>query len=453
MKFYNTLSHQNEEFVPLDPANIKMYVCGPTVYDRVHLGNARPNVVFDTLYRLLKYRFPKVTYARNITDVDDKINTRAAELGIPIQALTIETTKYFHEDMEALNTLHPTIEPRATQHIPEMIQMIQSLISNGLAYEAEKHVLFSVAKDKSYGCLSRRNREDMIAGARVEVAPYKKDPADFVLWKPSEDNIPGWESPWGFGRPGWHIECSAMSTKYLTETFDIHGGGQDLIFPHHENEIAQSTGVYGPNTFAKVWMHNGMITVDGEKMAKSLGNFITVREALDRYPGEVIRYVLLSTHYRHALDWTETVIEQAKTCLNRLYTALRDAPELMSAEPSPEVLAALEDDLNTPLVFSKLFEITTAINKEENIIQKHQLQSTLKSSANMLGLLTMSAEKWFRGDTTASLDESKINEMIQAREQARKDKDFSKADMIRDDLLEMGIALEDTSEGTLWRRK
>ncbi len=451
MKFHNSLTRDKQDFTPLDPAHVRMYVCGPTVYDRVHIGNARPVVIFDTLYRLLQMKYGQITYVRNITDVDDKINARAMESGINIGQLTEETTKYFHEDMADLNALPPTIEPKATGHIPEMIELIETLIAKGLAYEAEGHVLFSVANDPDYGILSGRNREDMIAGARVEIAPYKQDPADFVLWKPSEEGIPGWDSPWGFGRPGWHIECSAMSCKYLGETFDIHGGGQDLMFPHHENEIAQSTGAFGKDTFAKVWLHNGMITVDGEKMSKSLGNFITVRQALDKYPGEMIRYILLSAHYRQALDWNETLVGQSQSSLNRLYASLRDVPEDLELTISHEVIAALEDDINTPLAYSKLFEICTQINKAKTPEQRHKLQALLKGSAQLMGFLYLTSDQWFKG--TAGDDVEEIEGMIKGRLEARAAKDFQKADEIRDALVAKGLILEDTPEGTLWRRK
>jgi cysteinyl-tRNA synthetase len=451
MKFHNSLTRDKQEFTPIDPSHVRMYVCGPTVYDRVHLGNARPVVIFDTLFRLLKLTYDKVTYVRNITDVDDKINERARESGISIDTLTSETTVFFHEDMAQLNALEPTVEPKATHHIPEMITLIQTLIDRGLAYEAQGHVLFSVAKDPKYGHLSGRNREDMIAGARVEVAPYKQDPADFVLWKPSEEGIPGWESPWGFGRPGWHIECSAMSCKYLGETFDIHGGGQDLLFPHHENELAQSTGAFGPDTFAKVWLHNGMITVEGEKMSKSLGNFITVKDALAKYNGELIRFVLLSTHYRQALDWNETAVNQAHSCLNRLYTSMRDAPAHLESAVSEDIVAALEDDLNTPLAFSKLFELCTQINKAKTPERKMDLQALLKGSGQLMGLMNLSSEQWFKGNAGDDVEE--IEGLIEARLAARAAKDFAKADEIRDALVAKGLILEDSSEGTLWRRK
>lgn len=451
MRFYNSLTRNKQEFTPLNPEQVKMYVCGPTVYDRVHIGNARPAVIFDTLFRLLKLKFKEVIYVRNITDVDDKINARAKESGISIEELTKTTTQFYQEDMAALNTLMPTEQPKATHHIPEMIDMIQALIDKGYAYEAEEHVLFSVSQDNNYGHLSGRNREDMIAGARVEIAPYKKDPADFVLWKPSEEGIPGWKSPWGFGRPGWHIECSAMSRKYLGDTFDIHGGGQDLIFPHHENEIAQSTSVCGHETFAKTWMHNGMITVNGEKMSKSLGNFITVKDALDQYDGELIRCLLLSTHYRQALDWNDTIVEQARASMNKIYTCLRDTPAHLESTISDEVITALEDDLNTPLAFSKIFELCTQINKAKNKENKMDLQALLKGSAQLLGLAYKSSDEWFKG--VAGDDVMEIETLIEARLTARANKDFAKADELRDTLVAKGLILEDSPQGTLWRRK
>ena len=334
----NTMSRKKEKFEPLDPNNVRMYVCGPTVYDRAHIGNARPIIVFDTLYRLLKQLYPKVTYVRNITDVDDKIIKRSQESGEPINVITEKTAKFFHDDIAELNALPPDIEPRATQHIAEMIALVQKLIDNGYAYEAEGHVLFSVAKMKNYGRLSGRSMDEMIAGARVEVAPYKRDAADFILWKPSDDTQPGWDSPWGRGRPGWHLECSAMSSKYLGETFDIHGGGQDLIFPHHENEIAQSCCAFGHDFYAKYWMHNGHLMVNGEKMSKSLGNFFTIREILDQVPGEAFRLYALGTHYHQPLNWMPEGLKQAKQTMDRFYTALRSTPDVDLSEALPEAV-------------------------------------------------------------------------------------------------------------------
>lgn len=450
LKLYNSLTRTKETFTPLDPENVRMYVCGPTVYDRAHIGNARPVVVFDVLYRLLKHHYKNVTYARNITDIDDKIITRALKEGISIKELTEKTTSFFHEDMGALNAKFPDHEPRATQYVEEMIDMIQRLIDKGHAYAADGHVLFSVDSFSEYGALSKVSKDDQIAGARVEVAPYKKSPEDFVLWKPSSDLQPGWESPWGRGRPGWHIECSAMGAKLLGKTFDIHGGGRDLLFPHHENEIAQSTCTHNA-PLANYWLHNGHVIVEGEKMSKSLGNFFTVKDKLQEHKGETLRYVLLSTHYRQPLDWTRDMETQAKKCLDRLYGALKgikDHPEL-KVEPDPSLLEALEDDLNTPLALSTLHELTRKINKMDNDLEKQKHQKILKVTAEILGLLEGSPDEWFKcGD---DLDVG-VELMIKKRVEAKKNKDFETADQIRSDLLKKGIILEDTPTGTQWRR-
>src|SRR6516164_8706515 len=385
LTLYNTLTRRKEAYEPLDPKRVRPYVCGPTVYDRAHIGNARCFVVFDVLYRLLRdiYGGDHLRYARNITDIDDRINAAARKNGEPIAALTARTTAAFHEDMAALGNLPPDIEPRATEHIPQMIAMIERLIASGHAYVAEGHVLFSVASDRHYGMLSRRSRDEMIAGARVEVAPYKRDPADFVLWKPSDTDLPGWDSPWGRGRPGWHIECSAMSEAHLGETFDIHGGGLDLVFPHHENEIAQSVGAHAGRPFARFWVHNGLLTDAGAKMSKSLGNITTVRELLDAGArGEEIRLALLATHYRDPLDWTNDRLRQARHTLDRFYRALslsRGPGSGRSAqveEALRPVRAALEDDINTPLALAELHELAGAVNRasseaERSCCKKH----------------------------------------------------------------------------------
>ncbi|MCC7166901.1 MAG: cysteine--tRNA ligase [Rhodospirillales bacterium] len=450
---HNTLTRTKNPFRPLDPGHVRMYVCGPTVYDRAHIGNARPVVVFDVLYRLLKRLYPRVTYVRNITDVDDKINARAKESGEPIGAITERTTQLFHEDMAELLALPPDIEPRATAHVPQMIAMIERLIELGHAYEAEGHVLFAVPSMPAYGRLSGRSRDEMIAGSRVEVAPYKKDPADFVLWKPSTPDLPGWESPWGRGRPGWHIECSAMSRQYLGESFDIHGGGQDLIFPHHENEIAQSECATG-QPFVRVWLHNGFLKVEGEKMSKSLGNFVTVRDLLDRHPGqgEAIRLALLSTHYHQPLDWTAQGLAQAKATLDRFYLALRDAgPVEPAAQPPAEILAALEDDLNTPQALAALHERATLVNKATDPAQKAALARDLKAGGEVLGLLQQNPEAWLKSGG-AGLDEAAIEAAIAARLAARKAKNFAEADRIRDELAAQGIRIEDGAGGTSWRK-
>lgn len=449
---YNTLTRQKESFIPLTPDNVRLYVCGPTVYDFAHIGNGRPYVVFDVLNRLLRHLYPKVTYARNITDIDDKIILAAQKNDEDISLLTQRTTEHFQNDMKAIGNIPPNIEPHATAHVGEMIEIIQTLIEKGHAYEKDGHVLFSVKSFPAYGQLSRCQHDEMIAGARVEVAPYKRDPEDFILWKPSGEGIPGWESPWGYGRPGWHIECSAMSSKYLGETFDIHGGGQDLIFPHHENEIAQSQACYGPKTFARVWLHNGMLTVNGEKMSKSLGNFITVHQLLERLPGEVIRLVLLSSHYRQPLDWNEQIVVQCRQSLDRFYNALRGR-DLSQEKPTlcESVKTALEDDLNTPLALSALHDLASRINKSSSEEEKNQLAATLKASGEWLGLLQQDPEIWFKGKT--GIDENKILELIEARKEARKQKKFLEADHIRDELLKAGIHLEDTPQGTLWRQQ
>ncbi len=453
---YNTLTRTKDVFEPLVPGHVGMYVCGPTVYDRAHIGNARPVIVFDVLYRLLKTLYPSVRYVRNITDVDDKINAKAKETGEPISAITERTTAMFHEDIGALNCLMPDVEPRATAHIGQMIAMIERLIAKGFAYEAEGHVLFQVGAMADYGQLSRRSKDEMIAGARVEVAPYKKDAGDFVLWKPSSDDLPGWDSPWGRGRPGWHIECSAMSLQHLGETFDIHGGGQDLVFPHHENEIAQSTCANG-KPFARYWLHNGWLMVEGEKMSKSLGNFFTVRDLLDQAPGEAIRLAMLATHYHQPFDWTSEGLKQAKAILDRLYTALRNVADVDAsgyAEDAPlEILAALEDDLNTPLAISHLHELVTGLNKAVGLEDKARRKGALLASGHLLGLLYQDPEAWFKGaGATDGLSDSEIEAAIVARTEARKARNFAEADRIRQDLAAKGVVLEDGAGGTSWKR-
>lgn len=460
MQIYNTLTRRKELFTPLDSKHVRMYVCGNTMYDLAHIGNARPVVIFDTLYRFLKQRYA-VTYVRNITDVDDKINAAARKTGRAIQDITEEYTQAYHQDMGQLNVYAPTVEPRATHHIPQMITMIEDLITKGHAYEAEGHVLFEVSSLPSYGALSNRSLEDMIAGARVEVAPYKKNPADFVLWKPSDDQTPGWESPWGFGRPGWHIECSAMSTHYLGETFDLHCGGRDLIFPHHENEVAQSVGCHGEGTFAQYWMHNGILEVNGEKMSKSLGNFITLRDALKHYPGEVIRLALLSAHYRQPLNWTNQLMEQSRSTLNRLYTSLKGSQPLSEADKQKQLPAefqeALEDDLNTPLALSYLHKLAGNINKAADDREKSILQVQLWACGAVLGILQEDPAVWFQGDLNAAEDEDQISAtsieaLIAERQHAKSDRNFGRADEIRKALAEQGVILEDTPIGTTWRR-
>ena len=454
LRIYDTLSRAKVDFEPLDPKHVRFYVCGPTVYDFAHIGNARPVVVFDVLARLMRRLYPKVTYVRNITDVEDKINARAAESGEDIRTLTERTAKQFQEDMAALGSLPPDVEPRATDHIAEMIAMIEALIEKGHAYEADGHVMFDVPSMADYGKLSRHSRDELVAGARVEVAPYKRDAADFVLWKPSTPDLPGWDSPWGRGRPGWHIECSAMSRKYLGAEFDIHGGGQDLIFPHHENEIAQSRCAHPDDIFAKYWMHNGYLMAEGEKMSKSLGNFYTVHELLEEFPGEAIRLALLQTHYRQPLDFTKDGLAQAKATLDRFYLALRDSADVdANATEAPALQAALEDDLNTPLALSHLHEALGALNKAETDLELAAAKGRLLAGANLLGLLQQDTETWLRGEAGASeSDDAEIDRLVAERIDARKNKDFATADRIRDELIAQGILLEDGPQGTAWRR-
>lgn len=436
VKLYNTRTRRKEVFKPLDPAKgVRMYVCGPTVYDYAHIGNARPVIVFDVLYRLLRHVYgpDKVTYVRNITDVDDKINARAAEEGVPIGELTARTIAQFHADMDALGCLRPDFEPRATEYIPQMKAMIERLVEKGCAYAAADHVLFDVTARPDYGSLSRRSLEEMQAGARVEVAPYKKNPMDFVLWKPSKKGEPAWPSPCGIkkkGRPGWHIECSAMAAAHLGETFDIHGGGIDLVFPHHENERAQSCCAHGTGIMANFWLHNGYLQVEGEKMSKSLGNFITVHQLLQDWPGEAIRLAMLQTHYRQPLNWTEKGVAEAKRMLDRWYSFAGDAPE--EGEPSAELLDALKDDLNTP-------KAITALHEEKDARR-------FRASAKFLGLLGRSRSAWeaWRPAAFAQLDETAISGMISARNEARRAKNWAEADRIRDKLAQMGIKLKDS---------
>lgn len=444
LTLHNSLTRRKERFVPADPGNIRMYVCGPTVYDLAHLGNARPVVVYDVVARLLRRLYSHVTYVRNITDVDDKINARALESGEPISTITARTTADFHADMAALGALPPDEEPRATAHIAEMIMIIQRLIASGHAYVAEGHVLFAVSSDPDYGKLSGRSQDELLAGARVDVAPYKRDPGDFVLWKPSTGDLPGWESPWGYGRPGWHIECSAMSWRYLGETFDIHGGGSDLIFPHHENEMAQSLCAFPGSQFARIWMHNGMLQVNGEKMSKSLGNFFTVRDVLAKAPGEAIRLLLLRTHYRSLLDFSDQGLAEAKRELDRFYRALEQVPDAPAGELPAAVLDALCDDINTPLAISAMHVLADAAMAGDP-----SAASGLRSAGAVLGILEQSPEAWFRGDTD---DTAAIDAAIADRIAARKSRDFARADAIRQELAAKGILLEDGPKGTTWRR-
>ena len=432
IRLHDTLARAKRDFVPGEDGRITMYACGPTVYGRAHIGNARPAVVFDLLRRVLEHAYPdrEVIYARNVTDVDDKIMAAAADEGVDVSVITERYERHYLDDMGALGVRPPTIAPHATQEIPGMVAMIETLIAKGHAYEAEGHVLFSVPSDPDYGALSKRDREAMIAGARVEVAPYKRDPADFVLWKPSDANQVGWDSPWGRGRPGWHIECSAMIKEHLGETIDIHAGGLDLIFPHHENEIAQSRCAHDGKPLARYWVHNGFVDMGAEKMSKSLGNVVTPEALLQSYKGEVLRLALLSAHYRQPLPWTEALIAQAKATLDGLY---RKVGECGATTVDPGVVEALADDLNTPLALSRLGQIDDP--------------GVLKASAKLLGLLTESAEAWFRG-----AGDVRIDGLVAERDAAKKARDFATADRIRDELKAEGVLLEDGPSGTSWRR-
>ncbi len=457
LKLYNTLTRQKKVFKPIDASNVRMYACGPTVYDFAHIGNARPVIVFDVLYRLLRhiYGAASVRYVRNITDVDDKINARAAQehpdlpLNEAIAKVTSETTRQFHKDVAALGVLPPDVEPTCTGHIPQMVDMIEVLIEKGHAYEAERHVLLDVASIASYGELSRRSLDEMIAGARVEVAPYKKNPADSVLWKPSEDLQPGWPSPWGRGRPGWHIECSAMAKEHLGEVFDIHGGGIDLVFPHHENEIAQSRSAHGTKVMANVWMHNGFLQVEGHKMSKSLGNFVTIHDLLRtdnfggrKWPGEVLKLAMLMTHYRQPIDWTQRRLAEAEEILNRWYRYVENT--LPDDEGSPSLIqqgSQLYNDLDTPGTIQQLI---AKARTSAAMDFSYEQRVNFRSSANILGLLQYSTEEWFRRGVEQGQDVAEIERLIAVRSTARAEKNWPEADRIRDQLDAMGIQLLDS---------
>ena len=457
MFLHNTLSKRKEKFEPLDSKNIRMYVCGPTVYDRAHLGNAKSAVVFDILNRVLRqvYGDENVKYASNITDIDDKILNKHQQTGKPISEITAETYQWYIEDMHALNVKDPDYRPRATEFVQEMIELVELLLKNGHAYEAEGHVLFSVDSMPNYGFLSGRSMKEMLAGARIEVADYKKNPADFILWKPSEEGQPGWNSPWGFGRPGWHLECSAMSSKYLGNSFDIHGGGSDLIFPHHENECAQSLCAHPDDSFAKYWVHAGMLMVDGVKMSKSLGNFYTVNELITQYPAEALRLLFISTHYHQPFNFTFDGLKQSKQILDKFYNALLRVKDVETAEVAPDerVVNALADDINTPLAISYLHDIANNLNKAETVEDKQHYKSLLLASADVMGLLYQNAEDWFKGSASEDgISEDEINQLIAERLAAKKSKDWAKADAIRNQLKDAGIVLEDTPQGTSWKR-
>jgi len=452
LQLFNSLTRRVEPFAPLDPSRVTMYVCGPTVYNYVHIGNARPYVVFGVLANLLRRRFGEVRYARNITDVDDKINTAAREQGVPIGVITGRFAAAYREDMAALGIAPPDIEPEVTAHIPQIIEMIQQLIANGHAYEAEGHVLFAVGSFEGYGKLSRRDTDEMLAGARVEVAPYKRDPGDFVLWKPSTDDLPGWDSPWGRGRPGWHIECSAMAAAHLGETIDIHAGGVDLQFPHHENEIAQSECAHGGRIFARYWLHNGMLNFGGTKMSKSLGNIEKIHDLVRAHPPEALRYALLSAQYRQPLEWSDGLIEQSVRTLDRLYGTLRDLADVDAPAVIPaSVEAALDDDLNTPSVLAEIARIAGEARKAESSEAKRQLKSDLLGAGLALGLLQQDPAAWFARGTSGD-DDARIQALIDERNAAKKSRDFARADAIRDQLAGEGILLEDTPQGVRWKR-
>ena len=459
IRLYNSLSRALEPFRPQDPNRVTFYVCGPTVYNFVHIGNARGPVVFGLLADLLRRHYGEVVYARNITDVDDKINAAATEQGVPITAITDRFAEAYREDMGALGVAPPDIEPAATAHIPQMIRMIEALIAQGHAYAAEGHALFAVDSYAKYGELSRRSTDEMLAGARVEVAPYKRAPGDFVLWKPSTPDLPGWDSPWGRGRPGWHIECSAMCEAHLGETIDIHAGGVDLQFPHHENEIAQSVCAHGGKTFARYWLHNGMLTFDGSKMSKSVGNIRRVRDLIGEHPPEALRLALMSAHYRQPLDWSDGLIEQSVRTLDRLYGTLRDLGDVEAAEVAiPDAVEqALADDLNTPLALAALQQIASEARNQ--LVHGHagketqlaEAKAQLLAAGRALGLLLQAPEAWFARGVSAD-DDARIQALVEERVAAKAARDFARADAIRKQLADEGIALEDTPQGCRWKR-
>ena len=456
IKIYNSFSGNKEAFVPIKKDHVKIYVCGPTVYNYAHIGNARPAVVFDTFVRFLRSQFSKITHVSNITDIDDKIIAAALEKDLPISEITEKYTDIYNADLNTLGVHAPDFQPKATEFIPEMIELIKVLIDKGHAYEKEGHVLFHVLSFENYGCLSKRNRDEQIAGSRVEVAPFKKDAADFVLWKPSSDVQPGWDSPWGFGRPGWHLECSVMSEKTLGLPFDIHGGGRDLVFPHHENEIAQSCCASGikndPSSYAKYWMHNGFVTVNGEKMSKSLNNITLIKDLTDLYKGEVIRLTLLSSHYRQGLDWNESIIHQSEKLLDKLYKILSD--EGINSAPTSsnfdeDILEALADDLNTPKVISVLNSLAKKYSQDSSI-NKKDIAEKIKTSGNLIGILNEDPVRWFERDSK-DLDIELIEDLMRQRDQAKSDKDYAKADSIRDELIGLGVEILDSQDGSSWK--
>jgi len=452
LHLHNSLTRRLEPFAPLDPGCPTMYLCGPTVYNYVHIGNARGPVVFDVLARLLRRRHGDLRFARNITDVDDKINAAAREAGVPIARITDRYAAAYREEMAALGVSAYDVEPEATAHIPEIIAMIERLVASGHAYAAEGHVLFSVASFGDYGKLSRRDPEEMLAGARVEVAPYKRDPGDFVLWKPSTPDLPGWDSPWGRGRPGWHIECSAMAAAHLGETIDIHAGGVDLQFPHHENEIAQSESAHG-KPFARFWLHNGMLEFGGAKMSKSVGNIEKVHDLLQRHPAEALRLALLSAHYRQPLDWTPRLVEQSVSTLDRLYGTLRDLADVEATPVIPAAIeAALDDDLNTPAALAAIARIAGEARKATEPAERARLKGELLGAGAALGLLQQDPAQWFARGASGD-DDARIQALVDERTAAKQARDFARADAIRAQLAGDGIVLEDTPQGVRWTRK
>jgi cysteinyl-tRNA synthetase len=455
IQLHDTLQGKKVPFIPLKEGEVTMYLCGPTVYNYAHIGNARPAVVFDLLARLLRRSY-KLTFARNITDVDDKINAASVESGKPIDEITARYIKAYNDDMAALGVQAPDIEPRATQHIDEMIAMIAILVEKGFAYVAEGHVLFDVSSNDSYGTLSKRDLREMIAGARVEVAPYKKAAPDFVLWKPSTPELPGWDSPWGRGRPGWHIECSAMAEKHLGETIDIHAGGRDLVFPHHENEMAQSCCAHDGAPFARYWMHNGFLSMDQTKMSKSLGNVLLVHELIKTIPGEVIRLALLGAHYKQPLDWSAETIESARRMLDRLYGAVQGIEVSDEARGAAEVpqklIAALEDDLNSPKAMAAFFSLAKDLNKATDDEERASLAAQMYASGDLMGLLGSDPDEWFAGHVEGDLPSDDIEALIEKRNAAKAARDFETADAIRDQLSEAGVTIQDGRDGTTWRR-
>lgn len=459
LTLHNTLTRTRERFEPADSGRVTMYVCGPTVYNFAHIGNARPPVVFDVLARVLRRSYGLV-YVRNVTDVDDKINAAAQSEGVEIGELTARYLAAYHEDMAVLGVLPPDVEPKVTEHMPQIISLIERLLESGHAYLADGHVLFSVSSFEAYGELSGRDQEELIAGARVEVAAYKKSPADFVLWKPASEDGVGWESPWGYGRPGWHVECSAMVEAHLGETIDIHGGGQDLVFPHHENETAQSICAHGGRAYSRYWIHNGLIHVESEKMSKSLGNVLLLRDLLTEAPGEAVRLGLLTAHYRQPLDWSASVLADAQHKLDRMYGALRDAgvtgAQIGEPEepPPPAVVEALEDDLNSPKALAELFNLARELNRATDPEERTELANAMRAGGWLLGLLQGDPEAWFvEARSSDALEEERIEALLADRESKRRAGDFAGADRIRDELARHGIVIEDGPDGPRWRRE